>query len=104
MHYVGVVAEVDAGRCHRPHPVHRGVPGVLVDGLAGGERAGLGQVLAGRVGSIADQQVRAAILGGDQHRLVAGGVPGGGDDRQAGPDLGVPSSSSNLAFWKSNQS
>ena len=89
MHYVGVVAEVHAGRGQRAHPVHRGVPGVLVCGLAGGKPTGLRPVLAGRVGSIADQQVRAAVLGGDQYRLVAGGVAGGGDDRQAGPDLGV---------------
>ena len=45
---------------------------VLVGGLAMGQLAGLGPVLAGRVGSIADQQVRAAVLGRDQHRLMTG--------------------------------
>ena len=33
---------------------------------------------------------QAAVPGGDQNRLVARGVAGGADHRQAGPDLGVP--------------
>jgi antitoxin YefM len=59
VHHVDMVAEVHPGGRQRAYPVHRGVPGVLVGGLPGRQLAWLGQVLAGRVGGVADHQVRA---------------------------------------------
>ena len=83
-------------KCTRAAPVDR-IRASESRQATGSARLAGRQVLVGRalvhlrrVGGVPDQQVGRAAVGRDDHALVAHGVPGRRDHRQAGQHLGVP--------------
>ena len=104
MYHVRVVAEVDAGRGQRGIRFTEPCQAASSAACPGGGLAGLGPVLAGRVGGVADQQVGAAVPGGDSTDWWPEVCPGVAMTDRPGRISASPSSSSKVAFWKSNQS